>query len=46
MHAFRALVDMIGRAEGNIDLLVPWQERVGVIESKRVRRGQEANIVE
>lgn len=46
MHAFGALVDVIGRAEGNIDLLVPWQERVGVLESKRVRGGQEANIVE
>lgn len=46
MHAFGALVDMIGRAEGNIDLLVPWQKRMGVLESERVRGGQEANIVE
>ena len=46
MHASGALGTIIGRVEGDIDPIVPWQERVGVIESKRARRAQEANIVE
>ena len=46
MQAFGAFADMIARVEGNIDPLVPWQEGVGVLENKRARGGQQANIVE
>jgi hypothetical protein len=46
MHAPGALGATIGHVEGDIDPIVPWQERVGVIESKRVRGAQETNIVE
>jgi hypothetical protein len=46
MHASGALGTIIGRVEGDIDPIVPWQERVGVIESERARGAQEADIVE
>jgi hypothetical protein len=45
MHASGALGTII-RVEGNIDPIVPRQERVGVIESNRARGAQEADIVE
>jgi hypothetical protein len=46
MHASGALGTIIGRVEGDIDPIEPWQESVGVIEGKRVRAAQEADIVE
>lgn len=46
MHASGALGTTIGHVEGDIDPIVPWQERIGVIESKRARGAQETNIVE
>jgi hypothetical protein len=46
MHAFGTLGTIIGRVKGDNDSIVPWQERVVVIESKRARGAQEADIVE
>lgn len=46
MQALGALGAIIGRVEGDNDPIVPRQERVGVIESKRGRGAQEADIVE
>jgi hypothetical protein len=46
MHALGELGTIIGRVEGDDDLIVPWQERMGVIESKRKRGAQQADIVE
>lgn len=45
MYAFGTLRVTIGRADGDIDPVVPWQERVRIIESKS-GRGQQANVVE
>ena len=46
MHASGALGTIIGRIKGDIDPIVPWQERVGVIDSKGARGAHEADIVE
>jgi hypothetical protein len=46
MHALGELGTIIGRVEGDNDSIVPRQERVGVIESKRSRRAQQADIIE
>jgi hypothetical protein len=46
MQALGALGTVIGRVEGDNDPIVPWQERVGVVESKRARGAQEADVVE
>jgi hypothetical protein len=39
MHAFGALARVIGRVERNGDALASWEERVGIVEGKRERRG-------
>ena len=46
MHALGELGIIIGHVEGDNDPIVSWQERVGVIESKRERGAQQADIVE
>ena len=46
MHALGELGTIIGRVEGDNDPVVPWQERMGVFESKRSRGAQQADIVE
>ena len=46
MHALGNLGTIIGRVERDNDLIEPWEERVGIIESKRGRRAQQADIVE
>jgi hypothetical protein len=46
MQASGTLGTTIGRVERDIDPIVPWQERVGVIEGKSARGAQEADIVE
>jgi len=46
MQASGALGTVIDRVEGDSDLIVSWQEGVGVIESERRQGAQEADIVE
>lgn len=46
MHALGELGAIFGRVEGDNDPVVPWQERVGVIECEGNRGTQQADIVE
>jgi len=46
MHALGALGAIIDCVEGNIDPIVPWQKRVGFIESKWGRGSQKSDIEE
>jgi hypothetical protein len=46
MHAFGTLGTIIGCVKGDNDTIVPWQEGVVVVDSKRARGAQEADIVE
>ncbi len=46
MQASGTLGTVICRIEGDVDPIVPWEERVGVIESERAWGAKQADVVE